>query len=467
MFTSRITRFGTCLAMLFLFSHCLPGGSGGSAGSPSPGAGGVTSEGGTTSVSGGNGGSSGTASAGGSKDTGGTVAPGGTGGGSGATNTSGGVKGSGGTSSPGGTTGASGGASVLGGSKGSGGTTLSGGTGGGAGGTVSAGGTTSPGGTIGKGGATSTGGTTGAGGTAAQGGVNGTGGTSAAGTGGATTARTDCLGKSLAKPGESNSTSRGYLNLGDIRILNNRWGSDALGCSGTSMKVYVNSDSTVGYDFNRPTCGGAKGKPDYPEIEFGVAPFGANSSDLTSPACSSTALLPIQLSQMQSATLNFDNFSSTYQKPGYYDTNFEFWISKQNPLTSSSPGVYAEIIAFMGWDGIRMTSGSGWPCDQNKGSMTAGSSSWTLCHQKDGWGSGWRFFNFNLNNGPQNNFSGKVDVKAMLDWVMKNFSGFTSDMWLTRIEVGTEVDDNTQGTVKINNLTFEINGSSKSFEVAK
>ena len=38
-------------------------------------------------------------------------------------------------------------------------------------------------------------------------------------------------------------------------------------------------------------------------------------------------------------------------------------------------------------------------------------------------------------------------------------------MWLTRIEVGTEVDDNTAGTAKINNLTFEVNGTSKSIRV--
>jgi hypothetical protein len=40
-------------------------------------------------------------------------------------------------------------------------------------------------------------------------------------------------------------------------------------------------------------------------------------------------------------------------------------------------------------------------------------------------------------------------------------------MWLTRIEVGTEVDDNTQGTGKIKNLTFEINGTAKSAQFAK
>ena len=63
-----------------------------------------------------------------------------------------------------------------------------------------------------------------------------------------------------------------------MRLINNRWGSDELGSScGTTQKVYINADRTIGWDFNRPVCGGAKAKPDYPEVEFGVAPFGATS----------------------------------------------------------------------------------------------------------------------------------------------------------------------------------------------
>ena len=103
---------------------------------------------------------------------------------------------------------------------------------------------------------------------------------------------------------------------------------------------------------------------------------------------------------------------------------------------------------------------------QQPGSATAGSAGFNLCHQSDTWSSGWRFFNFNLNNGPQNTFSGNVDIKAILTWVMNNYSGFTTDMWLTRIEIGTEVDDNTQGTAKFNNLTFEVNGTSKAITLA-
>ena len=64
-----------------------------------------------------------------------------------------------------------------------------------------------------------------------------------------------------------------------------------------------------------------------------------------------------------------------------------------------------------------------------------------------------------------NTFGGQFDVKAFIDWVTQNYSGFTTDMWLTRIEVGTEIDDSTQGSAKINNLTFEINGTSRSVQL--
>jgi hypothetical protein len=363
---------------------------------------------------------------------------------------SGGTGGSSTASSAGGTTSkSSGGASGAGGTQAAGGSQAAGGTNTG-GGTKGSGGVSSAGGAAGSGGAaTSTGGVSSAGGTSSAGGASSTGGV-----------RTDTSGVPLAKPGDSTSTSKAYLNLGDMRLLCNRWGSDATNCSQTQLKVSVNSDNTIGYDFNRAVCDSKHGHPDYPEIEFGVAPFGAGSSDLTSPAFSSTTLLPIQLKSLTSASVNFDSFNSTYQKPGYYDTNFEFWISKENPLTSANPGVYAEIIIFLDWDNVRESS-TGWPCE-NLGNV----GNYKLCHQSDKWGSGWRFFNFEL-NGQQKNFSGKADVKSILDYVKGKYSGFTDDMWLTRIEVGTEVDDNTQGTTKINNLTFEINGTSKSIELAK
>jgi len=440
MYKSRTLCFGTCLATLVLLAHCggdnrpMTSSQGGSEN------GGASGEGGNTTPGGGSGGA---------VSTGGTTSPGGSSG-------SGGTKATGGTTSAGGAS-----AGGSGGTKATGGTTSLGGSGAGAGGSSAGGsGGSGGGGTKANGGTTSVGGSNGgAGGSTPTGGTMSSGGTSGP--------QTDCLGKALAKAGDSSTTSKAYLNLGDMRLINNRWGADARSCSGASYKIFVGTDGIMGYDFNRPTCGGAKGYPDYPEVEFGVAPFGANSADLTSPACSSTTLLPIQLKSLTSASLNIDNFNTTYQKPAYYDTNFEFWISKQNPLTAADPGVYAEIIIFLSWNSTRMSSPAGWACDKS-GTVTAGGNSFSLCHQSDSWSNNrWRFFNFNLNGGPKDSFSGNSDIKAILDYVRSKYSGFTDDMWLTRIEVGTEVDDDTQGTAKINNLTFEINGTKKSVELAK
>jgi len=341
-----------------------------------------------------------------------------------------------------------------------GGSTATGGSSATGGGTAS-GGTSGSGGSSSTGGGTASGGKTGSGGSSASGGAVATGGTTG---GGGSSTPPDPRGD-LAKPGDSTTATKGVLNLGDMRLINNRWGSDAIKCAGTTQKVYVNADGTIGWDFNRPGCGGKRADPDYPEVEFGVAPFGNTSSLLTTPAFSSTTLLPIQIKDLTSASATIDNFATTFQNMEYWDTSFEFWISKQNPLTNGTAGVYAEIIAFLAWQPSRLTNNGGWPCDKS-GNVMAGTYGYNLCHQSDSWSNNqWRFFNFNVNNGPMATFSGKVDIKAMLDWVMKNYSGFTTDMWLTRIEVGAEVDDNTKGSSKINNLSFEINGTTKSMQV--
>ena len=221
------------------------------------------------------------------------------------------------------------------------------------------------------------------------------------------------------------NVTKKYLNLGDLRIINNRWGSDALGCSGTQQSVFVNSDKSIGYMFQRPACGGARADPDFPEVEFGVAPFGSASSLLTSPSFSSTTLLPIQIKNLNSASISVASFTTSISGSSpYYDNNVEFWISKANPRGTDGM-VYAEIIAFTGFQSTRLQQTVGWPCDKT-GSTSAGSASYTLCHQSDSWSTGhWRFFNFNMNGSPVSGLSNfKLDVKAMLTWVMNNYPGF-------------------------------------------
>jgi hypothetical protein len=252
------------------------------------------------------------------------------------------------------------------------------------------------------------------------------------------------------------------LNLGDMRIINNKWGSDELGCNGTQMSVFVNQDKSVGWNFNRPMCGGMAAKPDYPEIEFGIHPFGASSALATSPSYSSTTVLPKQIKDIQTASINFDNFNINLQSPTSWNLNFEFWLSQENPVTSANPGVYAEVIVFWGWEATRFVN---WKCNQS-GSVNSSGKNYNLCHQDDAWANGqWRYWQFSVENGPQQSFNGMLDVMPFINFVKGK--GYSDQLWITRFEIGTEIDDNTSGSVSLKNVTFEVNGTSKSIQLAQ
>jgi len=331
-----------------------------------------------------------------------------------------------------------------------------------------------------SGAASSTGGFAGAaqsstsGGTKSTGGTQATGGSSAAATGGAIAAGgsagcapADQGGKALAKPGDKTSANSDYLNLCNARLLNNNWGSVAIQKAGTSCSapesVQVNSDSSLGWTFNRGNCGDDGSHPDFPELEFGVAPFGSGSSLLTSPAFSSTTLLPIQVKNITSASVTINNLAISLQSAPAWDLGVEFWLSTNNPVTSADGGVYAEIMALWGWNT------NFWACTAGlSGSVTSGSNTYRLCHQSNTWNSPstptWRFFQFEYNGGSVQSFNGTVDIKAFLDWFYSSSygSGASKDLWLTRIEIGSEIDDSTSGTCTLRNITYNINGTSQS-----
>ncbi len=283
----------------------------------------------------------------------------------------------GGVPATGGST-ANGATSVTGGaSSASGGTTAKASTSNTGGSTSATGGTTTKSSTSATGGlSNATGGKTSTGATSATGGSHATGGTPATGgapaTGGtpATGGSAGCAGvdqggKALAKPGDPTSVSADYLNLCNARLLNNNWGSVALQKAGKSCSapesVEVNSDSSLGWTFNRGNCGDDGSHPDFPELEFGVAPFGSGSSLLTSPAFSSTTLLPIQVKNITTASVTLNNLAISLQNSASWDLGVEFWLSQNNPVTSADGGVYAELMAVWGWDATfwKCTAGVG------------------------------------------------------------------------------------------------------------
>lgn len=453
---SILFRFSTCLATLFAFTNCTsetpapatcaPGDVGcvATGGNLSNATTTETTTGGTSSVASSTSGGS-TSSSNSSSSVGGSTSAGGTTSGT-ATSSVGGSSSVGGTTNAGGSSSATGGATSAGGNS-SGGTSSRGGT--------SSTSTTSTGGTTSTTSSTSTGGTTSTTNNTSTGGTTTS--TTTAATGGT---KTDSSGVPLASKGDKKTGSREFLNLGDMRIINNRWGSDEWGCN-TASSVFVNADGSLGWDFDRGNCDvkDTATKPDYPEIEFGVHPFGAGSDLETSPPYSSTTLLPLQIKNINSASVTVDNLNINLQKAASWNLNFEMWLSQGNPL-EANPGVYAELIVFWGWEDNR------WGCLPPADKVSSGGKGYTLCHQSDTWADGkWRYFQFNVDGGPLTNFSGKIDVKPFLDYLVSSRL-YSADLWVTRFEIGTEIDDETRGSASVKNVTFEVNGTSKSVELA-
>ena len=343
----------------------------------------------------------------------------------------------------------------------------------GAGGLLPTGGVGPTGGSVGTGGSGTTGGVTGTGGTHATGGDS-AGGTEAGGTTGqGGTPDVDENGKENAKPGDKTSVAQDYLRLGEIRILNNNWGSEDLNCNNSSFEVYVNNDKSFGWNFQRGDCADNgnpqavpvvppdTAHPDFPQVEFGIHPFGIGSDLVTSPEFSSTTLLPLQLKDITSASVTLSNLSISGSLTTW-NMATEFWLSEGDPRQpAGSVHVHTELMAWWGWQQGR------WKCDSQPDNVQAGTMGYTLCHQSDNWADGWRYYQFRAGDGSDGNirqeFNGTVNMKAFIDYLVNN-RGYSKDLWLTRLEVGTEIDDDTSGTVRMNNVTFEVNGEERSAE---
>lgn len=375
-----------------------------------------------------------------------------------------GTSGSGG--SAGSYAGASGSAGSSAGASGSGATSGTG-AGGASGGGAS--GASGSGATSGAGTAGAAGGTAGAAGSAGAAGMAGM-----AGTAGASgCAATDQNGKTNWSPGASTSTTQDYLRSCDIRLINNNWGAAAFGCVGSTSNysVHVNADGSFGWNFQRGNCdtGNTNTKPDFPEVEFGVHPFGAGSSLATTPNFSSTTLLPLQIKDITSASVTVNSLSISLQQSASWDITFELWLSTGDPR-QPNPGVYAEFMTFWGWQTPRWPESCGTSmtalCTPGAGQVflpgdtVQAGKNYKLEVQADNWGSGWRYFQFRDSGGPQTTFNGKVDVKPILNYLVSS-RGYSSNLWVTRFEVGSEIDDMTQGSVNMKGITFEVNGQTR------
>lgn len=328
---------------------------------------------------------------------------------------------------------------------------------------------------LGGGGATSAG--AGMGGSSNDGGSGNNGGSSngggggnggGLGNGGAATAGAAGSGSGMV-PGETKPTvtapasskvASDYFVLGEARLLNNNWGAQALGCK-APYEIFVNANKTFGWKWDRAStkCGGDKSKPDYPEVEFGMHPFGVSKQLITSPDYSSTTILPIQVKDVTSASVKIEGLSITTTADANWNMNFEMWFSEQHPATGTHTTAYGETMNWFGW------SSDQYNWNGVLGSLEAGQS-YDLFHTDDHWPAGqaqqWKYRQYRLKSSTRQ-FNGTVDVKKILERLVSE--GWPSSLWIARFEVGTELDDGSAGSVTIQKITFEVNGKQRATEV--
>lgn len=295
--------------------------------------------------------------------------------------------------------------------------------------------------------------------------TGGTGGAAVGGTGGAgATGGTGSVIPEEKKPNVSAPASSkvpsDYFVMGETRLLNNNWGAQALGCH-APYEIFVNADKSFGWRWDRAatTCGGDKTKPDYPEVEFGMHPFGLSKQLVTSPDYSSTTILPIQIQDVTTASVAIDGLSLEGSDKNW-NMNFEMWFSEQHPKTGTHTTAYGETMNWFGWSSDQYN----WAGPI--GTLEAGQS-YELFVSKDAWPDGqaqkWKYRQYRVKN-PSRQFSGTVDVKKILDR-LTGAEGWPKTLWISRFEVGTELDDGSSGTVTIRKITFEVNGQKRATDI--
>ncbi|MGL1937096.1 MAG: hypothetical protein OCD01_18860 [Fibrobacterales bacterium] len=264
------------------------------------------------------------------------------------------------------------------------------------------------------------------------------------------------------------SGSWDQLNMGDMYLLNNKWGSDDAQCSST-YELFINEDYTFGWEFDRPDCGYNKAEgdlPDYPQLDIGIMPHNKEPTDELS--ISTSAILPVQVKDINTASVTLDNFRIDLTQDNSWNINFEMWLTREDPRDTLVPNPKIELMVLWGWNENR------WGCNQVGGkfdsnlNLDAGSLSYTLCHQGDDWGgqdSTWDYYQFRAESGEYEKskpfFSGTLDINDALDWLVTH-AGISEDLWVTRFVIGSEIDNNTAGTVTFDDVVFEINGVEKS-----
>jgi hypothetical protein len=245
------------------------------------------------------------------------------------------------------------------------------------------------------------------------------------------------------------------IHLGEMHIFTNRWtDTEAHEC------VYLDQDGNFGWSWQR----GATGKiepwggsnPNYPELEFGINPWNMTGLDQ-----STTTLLPLQLKDINSASVTVD--VETQNPTGGYNLAFEMWFATENPAlgtpASGAKNAKAELMVFFAHDANYYPSS---PVKENGGQgsdVQDGPNKYVLQYSSNTWAD-WGIYRQWRLDPAQLHFNGKLDIKKFIDEFLSEADG-DKNLWLTRFEIGNEIYQNSSGKTVFKSAVFEVNGQQR------
>lgn len=224
-------------------------------------------------------------------------------------------------------------------------------------------------------------------------------------------------------------------------LLSNMWGTkEAKQKKETKQEIRLYTNGSYGWGWRRGNSG--RSEPNYPEVIYGVKPWGQGLEGL---------LLPKQLKDINSLLLELDfDYRVTNQTNTWYVT-LEFFLTKEKPvpgkdLTKIDGAVSDEVMIFFDWN-------DGLDSPQVPGVIEDGAYSYDLFNAKKF--PNWDYTQFRI--GKKGKIPEKINLKLFLDRIQEVYDR-SGDLWLGAVEFGMMYYDQTAGWGLVKKFDLVING---------
>ncbi len=233
------------------------------------------------------------------------------------------------------------------------------------------------------------------------------------------------------------NTSYGTATIGSRKVINNIWGATNKELKSGSVKshVYVNSDGSFGWRWDRPDPGYNSDKyvyPIYPEVVIGATPADKSSTVKT---------FPIRYGDINSWKSKIQ-FEYPESPDGLYNLAYDIYWMRGNKKE------FNVMIWIEGRYGGRSPP---------IGEVSDGVNTYIHYYRATGDNSNWEWHAFILKD-QENSSTHNIDIKALLDNAF-SLDTIDKDWIIPGMEFGNEVWRG-KGEIKINRYDVEINGDS-------